>query len=224
MKPAEPDINEASNSWSGKLAILVIFGTAIGMAALAWWFQYNKNDELGRRWGFPTVRLIQNAPQAELWLIAPAGASLPPPDFASPVEVIESAQATIDGQSRNVLEKRDIIGGSGWLHARNLLNEDYNYDFSAAPAAGEWAYVLVFRNETERVFLAFDLEHGLLQELSSGTTLQLNEPARLVLVEFFDKRVEPANVQISEQPNADRPDKQGDSGSGGSADSPDQTD
>lgn len=168
----------------GHLAVLVMFGLAICLGAVAVFVRYQQGDRALNYWGTQPAQLIRHAPRVELLWLGDGK------DPATESEVIE--QLTIDGRNCTVVRRKDISQARGLVHARHALITDRSYQFDEPRGNCEprWNYVLRFSDSEQTAVLALDI--GCSRARLVGTDCELSiAPAIGALEEFFKRQEDP---------------------------------
>lgn len=172
----------------GKLVILVMFGVAIGLGAIAVFVRYQQGDRALNYWGTEAAQLIRHAPKVELlWL---SNSDDPPAES----EILENL--TIDGQICTVVRRKDISQSRGLVHARHALITDrsYRFDEPRGDCQPAWVYVLRFTDGDRMATLSFDVCCGRARLVETDREVSI-APAIGALEEFFGLQAGPTALQ-----------------------------
>lgn len=135
----------------GKLLILVMVAAGVAAGTLKIWKQNQHMDQVLENLSSNVVRLIAEAPQAELLRVRLLSESERRPTS----EAIED-----DGQAYEVLDRKVLIGVKGFADVRDRLVDDTSYNswkVHLEPGPSYWQYVLIFSDGKEQARLAFQI-------------------------------------------------------------------
>ncbi|MBX3414109.1 MAG: hypothetical protein KF708_15585 [Pirellulales bacterium] len=142
MLPAEHDATTASSARgpvaSGKYAIVTITVLAVGLASAALYYQYYLQQRPLEFWGTEIAQQLLSAPQVELLLLEPVG--------ATPVADGETYKSA--GRTWRVREQRDVSQAPGFTHVRRslILTGSFDWDAPRPEEPIDWRYALVYRS------------------------------------------------------------------------------
>jgi hypothetical protein len=138
----------------GKILIFLMIAVGVAAGTLKIWKQHRHMDQVLANLSSDVVRLIAEAPRAELLRVK----------FVSNGES-STAQETIedDGYLYEVVGRKDLIGVKGFPDVRDRLVDDKSYNswkVLLEPGPSYWQYVLVFRDGDRQARLAFCITDG----------------------------------------------------------------
>jgi hypothetical protein len=154
----------------GKLVVVVMFVTAIGMGGYAWWHQYQGGRRCAEFWGTRAMVIVRYAPRTEFFSLIPIDKATNQ-DAASkrPTPTI-STQATappvvIDGQQYISMNYKHISAAPGLVHARHVLVDDSSFVWNSSPdeCQPQWEFLLRFTDDAGQVTVVFDTQCGWIQ-------------------------------------------------------------
>lgn len=144
---------------SGKLVIIVIFGTALVGGVATLWFQFDARRHSREFWGSDTAVLINRAPKVELLRLSRAKESDE-----------DDEQLTIEGVNYDVTERKEIGKARGFLHVRDALIRDtgFAWEKKRGDCQPNWEYVFRFVEHDKIEDIAFDLHCERVRLVSGG--------------------------------------------------------
>ncbi len=160
---------------------MLVLGLAL--AGLAIGVRYRAGDRALEYWTPPVALLIAEAPNVELWELAPALAEKAPTRPA----------VQIDGAAWHVAKVRDLSHAAGFSHARQALLEDTGYDWEKPPDPGAkaWQYAVHFEDQGNQAVLLFDLEGGRAALVGRDEVVSIAPLAPRLRIFFDDVRSRP---------------------------------
>ena len=144
---------------SGKLLIILIFGTALVGGVATLWVQFDARRRSREFWGADNAVLINRAPKVELLRLTKASE---PRD--------DGSQVTIDNVTFEISERKDVSKTRGFVHVRDALIRDagFEWDKARGDCVPQWDFALDFEKGDQKAIVAIDLNCERVQLVAGG--------------------------------------------------------
>jgi hypothetical protein len=174
---------------SGKLLIVLLVAAGLAAGGLKIWKQHQHMDQVLKTLSPQVVRLIAEAPQAELLKLNPDSTAAE-----------RGAENTIEiaGEMYEIVGRKNVASAKGFADVRDRLVDDASYGWNDKfEHKGFWKYVLVFAEGKEQARIAFSIPRervAYVKVLADGSTISAR-PIADGLETFFAAQFETASAE-----------------------------
>lgn len=166
----------------GKVVVVAIFGLALLMTGLAWYWNYLRTKGPLEFWGAEGALLIRRADQVRLFQIQP--------------------QSDPQPSNLQVLKEADISKALGLVNARQPLQDDGTYQWNAAiPEKPTYTHGVEFRRDGKEQTVLFDFDNRLVRNLRTGKSAGVVPKIATGWRDYASKHLASAGKAVSEQPS-----------------------
>jgi hypothetical protein len=172
---------------SGKLLILLMVAAGLVAGGLKIWKQHQHMDQVLASFSSQVVRLIAEAPQAELLKLKPVSTS---------ADGYKENTVEIAGERYEIVGRKNVASATGFVDVRDRLVDDASYGWAEKfEHKGLWSYVLLFKEGQQQACIAFSIPRervAYAKALDDGPTISARPIADGLETFFAAQFAEPA--------------------------------